>query len=152
MHRFRDLGCHHEAVVTIDSILQSCDQATKGFIISNELFFNKPCRAGLGRSCCLEKKTLFEFFRVYLSFLSLVDMLHATGEGVLMILSASLSSVWAISFGRFACLPGLFVLALCFFFSPFLGCFLLMEFGRASSPFFLGSKVFFFQFCDVASS
>jgi hypothetical protein len=100
-------------------------KATKGFIISNELFFNIPCRAGLGRSRFLEKKTLFEFFRVYLPFLALVDMLHATGEGVLMILSASLSSVCGppllgglLAFLDFSSLP--FVS----FSLPFLGCFL----------------------------
>jgi hypothetical protein len=43
-----------------------------------------------------------------------------------------------------------FVLALCFFFSSFVvGCFLFMEFGKVSSPFSLGAKFFFFQFCDV---
>jgi cellulose synthase/poly-beta-1,6-N-acetylglucosamine synthase-like glycosyltransferase len=49
-----------------------------------------------------------------------------------LVLSDSVSSLWLVSFGLFACLD--FVLCLLFLFlSPFLGCFLFIKFGRVSS-------------------
>ncbi len=47
------------------------------------------------------------------------------------VLSGSLSSLWVALVGLFACLN--LVLAPCFLFSPFLGCFLSIKFGRVSS-------------------
>jgi hypothetical protein len=53
---------------------------------------------------------------------------------------------WAV------CMPGLSCFALSFFFSPFLSWVLSVLWSLARfHHVFLGSKVFFFQFCDVAS-
>jgi hypothetical protein len=65
-----------------------------------------------------------------LPLLSLVDLLHATGGGfgswwLPFLLVAHLC--WAVLIAR------TFVLAPCFLFSPFLGCFLSIKFGRVSS-------------------
>ncbi len=64
-----------------------------------------------------------------------VDSSNFTNKFILKgsVLSGSFSSLWPTSFGLFACLvlgPWSLVLAPCFFFSPFLGCFLFMKFGR----------------------
>jgi len=52
----------------------------------------------------------------------------------LLICSGSIFSLWATSFGLFACLAWTLVVAPCFFFSPFLGCFLLIKFGTVEHP------------------
>jgi hypothetical protein len=59
--------------------------------------------------------------------ISLVDMLQASGGGLVVPLPPCGPPV----LGCF--LAWTLVLALCFFFSPFLGCFLLVKFGRVSS-------------------
>jgi hypothetical protein len=59
-------------------------------------------------------------------------MLLATGGGFGMYLVVTIISIWHASFGLFACLD--FVLCpFVSFFSPFLGCFHFMKFGRVSS-------------------
>ncbi len=48
-----------------------------------------------------------------------------------LVLSDSITSLWLASFGLLACLD--FGPCPCFFFSLFLGCFLLIKFGNVSS-------------------
>jgi len=97
-----------------------------------------PFTRGLPLLGCLLAWTLvlaclfFSLFCWVLSFykapLSLVDMLHATGGGQLVegsVLSGSLFSSMPTSFGLL--LARTLVLALCFFLSPFVGCFLFIK-------------------------
>ncbi len=90
--------------------------------------------------------------------LSLVDMLHATGGDFHTWWFPYLpvaSMVWAV------CLPELLVLAIGFFFSPFLGCFLFMMFlagfhQNTSLAGFINTRSIYtsdilFQFSDVGS-
>jgi hypothetical protein len=53
-------------------------------------------------------------------------------EAEVSALSGSITSVWHTSFGLFACPDFGPLQFVCFFFSPFLGCFLFMKFGRVS--------------------
>ncbi len=59
--------------------------------------------------------------------ISLVDKLQATGGGLVVPLPPCGPPVLG------CLLAWTLVLALCFFFSPFLGCFLFVKFGRVSS-------------------
>jgi hypothetical protein len=66
-------------------------------------------------------------------------MLQATGGGF-SVLSDSFTSLWPASFELFACLDWTLVLAPWSFFSPFLGWFLFIKFGRTSSLHFKGRE------------
>ncbi len=121
------------------SFLMSCFSTYNAQLVSEEAAFQK-------------RETLSSSFLGFTSpFLQLICFMQLV-KGVLFDtqwLFPFLSVAHPTSFGRFACLdfrPLPFVS----FSLPFLGAFFLWSLHARFHHHFLGSKVFFFQFCDVA--